>query len=218
MRDRRDDQEEREPIYAQALHTGEAPKPQTSKRKHWAGYVMATAFIGVVLATLVILGLKFADGPAAGHVLEAGMTPLPTATAKPAATMQLLNGTYFSLKYPSIYDTVSHKSDGLVFLDMYNLSSQKDYRRLMTISVHKFDYDLESDSDFKSRQLHNYKQEAVKVGAETAYTMTNPAGGETTMFWLHKGLILEVSATSSSSQDDLAAYIAQIRPTVVWRQ
>jgi len=227
------DDQGRERLYAQSLHTGElspvspapagSPEPvpdaEPRRKRRWVGFVMATAFIGTVLGVLIVLGLKFADGPAVGDVLKADVTPGPSAGATPAETMQLLEGTYFSLKYPSVFDTVSHKPDGPIFLDQYNLSAQKDYRRLLTISVHKFEYDLKGDSDVASRILHNYKlTENKAVAGDTVYTMTNPAGGETSVFWDHKGLVLEVSATSSTSNDDVAGYIAKILPTIRWRQ
>jgi hypothetical protein len=207
----------REPMYAQEVHRPIEPKPPRRRRPRWVGFVMVMAFVGTVLGVLVVLGLKYADGPAVGDIHTLA-TPTPSPSVVPGQTMQLLDGTYYSLKYPSVFDTVAHKPDDHIFADQYNISSQRDYHRLLTVSVHHFDYSYDEDSDYRSRLIKGYQTFKSQSAGEEVYEMVNPGGGERTIFWPHKGWMLELSVTSTSSRDDLADMIAKIKPTIRWKQ
>src|SRR6266403_3508351 len=153
----------REPIYAGELHASGPRKKRRRRRSPWIGFVAIMTFVGAILGVLIVLGLRFADGPATGVTLNANVVASPSVSPSPGSGLALLDAAYFSMKYPASFDTVTHLPDDKIFFEKYNLSSQKNYKALTTVTLHHMEYGLDDESDFKSRQLRHFQAVTDKL-------------------------------------------------------
>jgi hypothetical protein len=229
---------------ASALHgvSAPAPKPQSDVAEIFPEVAAAAEVdakadeqpsragrrIGLVMAGLVMIGLvvvvvfgflKFLNGPVEADAKSAGATPAPSGAPKP--TTNQLAGIYFDMIYPGIFDQVGTIKNDNQSLERYTISSKKDYRRVIAVSVYPLEAGLlENNSSYKFRHINpkDYKESAVKLHGETGVLMSKSDNVETTLFWAHKDKVLIVAITSNNPEDVVADFMTAIEPTVRWRE
>lgn len=199
------------------------PTPKKPIKSLWGGrvaWLLAMVTVGVFLGLLIVTLLKFIDGPV---VATEGKT-LAQLQATPAVSpsLNLWDGQYAELKYPGIFDQIGHVKGSVNSLESYMLSSRGSYARQIAIDVGKLpSNNVEDDSSYKYRSINPalYSPQTITLSGEPVIVMVKADKSERTLFWPHKGMLLTVSLTSDNpAKDNLESYLAQIQPTVRWRQ
>jgi hypothetical protein len=200
------------------------PEPAEKRKKRgWGGrvaWLVALVTVGVLLGLAVITVLKFVDGPVSSKpgVTAAKMVAVPSA----APTASMWAGKYAELKYPGVFNQLGHASGSARTLEAYNLSSRGNYERQVSINVSQLpsgSLDDDSSYAFRRNQPSAYTKEVLTLKGEPVVKMTKTDKTEIGLFWVHDRKLLMVMATTSNpSKDNLGAYLAQIQPTIHWRQ
>jgi hypothetical protein len=195
-----------------------APHKRSSKVGGRVAWTLAMSAIGVVVAAVIILGMKFIDGPVSG---AGGVTLAQAeATSTPTPLASMLAGLYFELTYPGAFDQVSTLKNDTVSLEQYDISNKAQFQRLIAVSVRPLaSGQLTDDSSFRFRQINpaDYTQTALTLHGEPVVIIVKADHSEQTLFWAHKQKILTVSITSSNPKDSIPAYMKEIESTVRWR-
>ena len=201
------------------------PPPATTKRppSRLAGrvaWLAAMVTVGVFLGLLVILGLKFIDGPVSSTQSKSLTKLQAAAVASPA--VNTLSSMYVELKYPGVFDQMGRSKGGSHTLEAYVLSSRNHYTRQIAVDVGELaSNNLEDDSSYKYRLITPdlYTRSKVTVAGEAGVVMVKADSGERTLFLPHKGKLLTVSLTSDNpAKDNLEEYLKTILESVRWRQ
>ncbi|HEY6736428.1 MAG TPA: hypothetical protein VI322_01800 [Candidatus Saccharimonadia bacterium] len=206
---------------AEAKPAAEArPKRRGAKWGGRVAWLMAMMTVGVLLGILIILGLKFVDGPVSSAQtlklaqLQASNAPVPA--------VNTLGGQFVELKYPGVFDQLGRSKGSVHALEAYVLSSRTSYGRQIAIEVSALPSNLlDDDSSFKFRSISSDKYTPVKTTlmGEAATIFVKPDKSERTLFWAHKGREIAVSLTTDNpGKDDLESYLQTILPTIHWRQ
>lgn len=195
--------------------------PRTGKTKWgWVRFAMGMAVIGAMFGGVIVAALWFVDGPVHGDVKKASLEAARAAAAPKPEGLSTYTGKYVSFQYPRRFDLVSQSpSAGLEGL---TLSSNSDHRRGVTISVRKMPESglLHDDPSFRFREMNveQYRPIHEKVNGEPVVVMSKLDRQEQTVFWPHKGLELTIAVMSTDPQDDVAAMLKEIQPTVRWNE
>jgi hypothetical protein len=197
------------------------PAPSVRKKPRWGGrvaWLVSMTAIGGVLGVLIVMGMKFIDGPVVVKpetslkVLQASATPKPSVSE--------LAGLYVDLVYPGVFDQVGQVKNDAQALEQFNISSKSDYSRTIAVSVRKLpSNNVNDDSGYRFRLINpqDYTQKVDKLNGEVALVMAKTDKTERTLFWAHKQMILAVSITSNNPHDDLEAFMATIESKLRWR-
>jgi hypothetical protein len=198
----------------------ETPRPSG---RGWGGriaWLIALVTVGVLLGLAIITVLKFVDGPVSSKPGVTAAKILASPSASPTASMWA--GKYAELKYPGVFDQLGHASGSARTLEAYNLSSRGSYERQISINVSQLpsgSLDDDSSYAFRRNQPSVYTKEVVTLKGEPVVKISKTDKTEIGLFWVHGGKLLIVMATTSNpSKDNLSAYLAQIQPTIHWRQ
>ena len=200
-----------------------AVNPAASSRRpragHRAAWVLSLAVMGIIVGVVVVGAMKFLNGP----VVAAGGPTLAQAQAKslPKPTTNQLAGLYFDMTYPALFDQVGQLKNDSQALEQYNISSKKDYRRVMAVSVRPLTSNLlDDDSSYKFRRISpkDYEERSDKLGGEAVAVMSKLDHTEVTLFWAHQGRLLTIAITSSNPNDVVADYMKAVETTLRWRQ
>ena len=198
----------------------DSPEAAPAKRPgHRFAWLAALVVMGALVGLVIVGFMKFVNGP----VTATATTTLADAqaTVMPKPTTNQLAGLYFDMVYPAIFDQVVHLKNDSQTLEQYNISSKKDYRRTMAISVRPLASNLvDDDASYKFRHIHpeTYKERTDKLGGEKVTVMSKVDKSEVTLFWPHQAKLFTLSMTSSNPEDGLADYMAAVEPTLRWRQ
>ena len=185
---------------------------------HRTAWVLSLTAMGIVVGLAIVGVVRFLNGPVtatSGPTLaqvQASSTPKPS-------TIQLA-GLYFEMTYPALFDQVGRLKNDAQALEQYNISSKKDYRRVMAVSVRTLPSNLlDDDSSYKFRHISgkDYLERSDKLAGEAAAVMSKTDNSEVTLFWVHQGKLLTISITSSNPNDLVAEYMKAVEPTLRWR-
>jgi lipopolysaccharide export LptBFGC system permease protein LptF len=204
---------------AEAVETEAAPDEAEKRPGSRFAWLVALAVVGALIGLVIVVFMKFVNGP----VSATATTTLAEvkATAAPKPTTNQLAGLYFDMVYPGIFDQVGRLQNDTHSLEQYNISSKKDYRRTMAVSVRDLEANLlDNDSSYKFRKINpkDYKEHTDKLGGEPVAVMAKLDNTEVTLFWPHQGKILTISITSSNPNDVLADFMTAVEPTLRWRK
>jgi hypothetical protein len=191
-----------------------AAKP---RHGHRAGWTLSMIVMGVLVGILVIVFLRFVNGPVQANALAA--TPSPNTVLVPKTGTSQLAGLYFDMTYPGIFDQVKQLKNDSRALEQYIISSRADYRRSMAVAVHPLEANLlDNDSNYKFRKIHpeTYKERTDTLVGEPVVIMSKVDNTEETLFWPHQSRIWTVSLTSSNPNDTLKEFMTAIEPNLRW--
>jgi hypothetical protein len=199
-----------------------AVTPPAKKKRSWGGRIAwlgAMIGMGAVLGLVIALGLKFVDGPVSSK-MQTNLKALE-ATPTPLAASSVLSGINFEFAYPGVFDQVGNVKNDASSLEQYNISSKRQYSRLIAVNVRPLaSGKLDDDSSYKFRLINpkDYRSSNDSVGSESVGLMTKNDSTEQTLFWPHKGKILTISIASIDPKDNVISYMNMIKPSLRWRQ
>ena len=187
-------------------------------RKKTFAWFFTLSFIGGMFGLVIVVLLWFVNG-AVGT--SASLAAAQKSFAPTPIPPNMLAGIDIEMSYPGIFDQVAHVKNDTTAIEQYNLGSNGNYRRSVGISVHTFtSADMTEDSNYRFRQNNTdtYRGSKSTIGTEPVALMTKIDKTEQSLFWLHQGKLLIVAVTSTDPKDDVTAIMAQIQPTIKWRQ
>jgi hypothetical protein len=190
---------------------------RAGRRTAW---VISMMTMGLLVGAVVIVFIKFVNGPVQASAIPPTPTPRAAAIAVNQGTIQLA-GLYFEMGYPGKFDQLKQLGNDAHSLEQYYVTSKADYRRTMAVAVRPLESSsLDNDANYKVRKIHpeTYKERVDKLGGEPVSVMSKIDNTEATLFWAHKGRVLSVSMTSTNPDDVLADYIKLIEPTFRWKE
>jgi hypothetical protein len=197
------------------------PAVKRRGRWYWIRWSSGMVAIGLVAGVVLVLMMKLVNGP-----VSAGATPdsleAARASAAPTPATNILNGKSVALSYPSVFDTVSNKSDDPSAKgDQYYISSKSSQARGLVVTAFGLaSRQLNDDSSYKFRTIHPelYAASTIKRGAEQIVVMTKKDHTEVTAFWVHGDRDLNIALTSTDPKDNLTEFMDTIIPSIRWKQ
>lgn len=175
---------------------------------------------GILLGIVICLGLgifHFLEGPSvAGAAMIDPTKDLITAKPRP----RTLQGIAIMFSYPESFDLVSRLNTDKTALEQYNLGNSRKVQQTIAVSVRPLPTGLlNDDSSWRIRVQDSAQYASNKeiLQNEPVAVMTKIDKTEKTLFWVHQGKLLIIAITTNDPNDDLAAMLASIKPTIRWR-
>ena len=190
-------------------------QPRGVHRTAWA---LSLSAMGLVVGLVIVGIMRFLNGPVTATSAPTLAQVQVSSTPKPS-TIQLA-GLYFEMTYPALFDQVGRLKNDAQAFEQYNISSKKDYRRVMAVSVRTLPSNLlDDDSSYKFRHISgkDYQERSDRLAGEAVAVMSKTDNSEVTLFWVHQGKLLTISITSSNPNDQVADYMKAVEPTLRWR-
>ncbi len=195
----------------------EPVKPRHSKGK-WVAWTLAMVGVGGAVGAVIILGLKFIDGPVVTKPDDPVLSKSQAATVATPEVNQLA-GLYVTFNYPGVFDQMSQAKGDANTLEQYMLSSKSGFSRSIASSVRKLPTGIANDdSGYRFRKLNpqDYEEQVTKLAGETVNVLTKKDHTENTLFWAHQNMILSVSITSNDPHDDLVDFMRTVESKLRW--
>jgi hypothetical protein len=184
------------------------------KVAHRGGLIFALVTVSAAVVVLVILAVKYVTGPAEGTISHD--LAKKQAAVEPRAAKASLKGQSVMLSYPGIFDQVANLNSKPSEFDRYMMGSSASSVRSLAVSVLKHP-NLNEVSGYMHRVLKPdlYQEVKTTVAGEKVSIMIRRDKTEQTLFWAHKGKVLEV-AFIGDNRDDLGVYMKVVTETVRW--
>jgi len=205
------------PDMAKTVVEGEEIGQDEGRWRPWRRGVWITfASVGLVFGFCIIFLMRIVSGPVVAG--PSGLEAAKQSLAPSPPALATLNGLHIAFSYPSKFTRVSRVPGNPAGLEQYTLdSSGIDSARIAASVENLPSGDMHDDSGytFREKVSKDYEKDVAKVGGEPAILMRKNDGSERTLYWLHKGKLVIISITGSST-GDLGDYMKTVDDTLRW--
>lgn len=183
------------------------------------GLWITFAVVGVIFGVVVVAIMKFINGPVTAGPSVSAQIEQDKQSAQPTPDAPSLMGLKVAFSYPSALSDVERVRNA-AGIEQYLLRTRGDGASVqIAVEVDNLPSgQLTDDSSYQFRTLKSadYTRTSIKMAGEPAVLMTKQDNTERTIFWVHKGLELTISGTTSGAVQEMTGYMDTITKSLRW--